>query len=147
MTDLIPSVAKRAVQRIERRLELGAETAFTIIELLIVLMVLAILLEMAIPAYLSLQDRAERRAAASSVRVIEPGIALWYADFGTYVGVTPVQLNSRYNLGIDASRYKFGSTNTSASYCVQYQRTGNTYTAVLSSPPGDITVGSAITCP
>ena len=53
------------VSRVQRRLE--GEEGFTLIELTIVMLIFGILLTIALPSYLSLQDRANKTAAKQNV--------------------------------------------------------------------------------
>jgi prepilin-type N-terminal cleavage/methylation domain-containing protein len=53
------------VSRVQRRLE--GEEGFTLIELTIVMLIFGILLTVALPSYLSLQDRANKTAAKQNI--------------------------------------------------------------------------------
>jgi prepilin-type N-terminal cleavage/methylation domain-containing protein len=58
-------ITGRLVSRIQRRLD--GEEGFTLIELTIVLLIFGILLTIAVPSYLSLEDRANKTAASQDV--------------------------------------------------------------------------------
>lgn len=61
------------IDRLRKRISTGnREGGFTLIELLVVLIIIAVLLAIAIPAYLGFKDRAEKRAAQSNVREAVP---------------------------------------------------------------------------
>ena len=61
----MPSRISHLVSRVQRRLE--GEEGFTLIELTIVLLIFGILLTVALPSYLSLQDRANKTAARQDI--------------------------------------------------------------------------------
>ena len=56
------------------RLRYVGERGFTMIELLIVMLLLAILLTIAVPSYMSFKDRANDKAAHANVRAAIPGM-------------------------------------------------------------------------
>jgi prepilin-type N-terminal cleavage/methylation domain-containing protein len=59
------SPISRLVSRVQRRLD--GEEGFTLVELTIVMLIFGILLTIALPSYLSLQDRANKTAAKQDV--------------------------------------------------------------------------------
>ena len=62
-------------ERLRKRIGMSErEGGFTLIELLVVLIIIAVLLAIAIPAYLGFKDRAQKRAAQSNVRIAIPTI-------------------------------------------------------------------------
>jgi prepilin-type N-terminal cleavage/methylation domain-containing protein len=68
-------------ERLRKRIGLSErEGGFTLIELLVVLIIIAVLLAIAIPAYLGFKDRAQKRAAQSNVRIAIPSAEAYAQD-------------------------------------------------------------------
>ena len=67
------------VDKLKRRLA-REESGFTLIELLVVLIILAILLAIAIPSYLSFRGRANSTAARADIRTLIPSIEAYNGD-------------------------------------------------------------------
>jgi type IV pilus assembly protein PilA len=113
------------------------ESGFTLIELLIVLVIIGILLAIAVPSYLGFKTRAEQRAAQANVRSAVPAVEAFYADNGTYVGMTGAALQA-----IDAGVQVTVGTVGASTYCISNTQGTSTYSK---SGPGAAIVSGA--CP
>jgi prepilin-type N-terminal cleavage/methylation domain-containing protein len=103
-------------KRIRHRLDGNNEQGFTLIELLVVIIIIGILLAIAVPSYLGFRDRAAKSAAQANVRSATPAVEAYFADKGTYVGMTRAELlliDSAVKLDEDPAPV------TATSYCIQ----------------------------
>ena len=108
---------------LRQRLNVRDESGFTLIELLVVLIIIGVLLAIAIPSYLGFQKSAQQTAAASDVRQAVPDAEAFYADNGTYTGMTIAKLQ-----GYDSGMNVYGVNGaTTGVLNVQYDATGNNY--------------------
>ncbi|MGH2710126.1 MAG: type IV pilin protein [Actinomycetota bacterium] len=64
------------------------QDGFTLIELMVVILIIAILIAIAIPTFLGLRQRAQNRAAQSNLRNAMTAAKAFYTDNETYVGFT-----------------------------------------------------------
>ena len=117
------------------RRRVGDERGFTLIELLVVIVILGILLAIAVPSYLGFKARAEKSASKANVRAAMPAVEAFYADNGTYAGMTLAKLQASYDAGIKVT---LGSTLSSTAYCVK--STVGSSTAHVTGPGGTITL-------
>jgi type IV pilus assembly protein PilA len=118
------------VNKLRQRLA-REESGFTLIELLIVLVIIGILLAIAVPSYLGFKDRASKTAAQANVRSSIPSVEAYYADNGTYVGMSVAALKL-----IDAGvKVSVGATLTTTHYCVYNTQGGFLYSKNGSAAP------------
>ena len=68
--------------------EMKDQDGFTLIELMVVILIIAILIAIAIPTFLGLRQRAQNRAAQSNLRNAMTAAKAFYTDNETYVGFT-----------------------------------------------------------
>jgi type IV pilus assembly protein PilA len=70
------------------------EGGFTLIELMVVVLIIAILLAIAIPTFLGAQNKAKDRSAQSSLRNAVTAAKTIYADSQTYTGIDTTAMGS-----------------------------------------------------
>jgi prepilin-type N-terminal cleavage/methylation domain-containing protein len=107
---------------------------FTLIELLVVIIIIGILLAIAIPSYLGFRDRANNSAAQANVRAAVPAVEAYFADNGTYAGMTLTGLRASYDQAIKGITIVSSSSST---YCVR--GTSGSKDFYKNGPGGDIT--------
>jgi type IV pilus assembly protein PilA len=122
------------------------EGGFTLIELLVVLIIIAVLLAIAVPSYLTFKDRAEQRAAGANVRAAIPAAEALYSDTNSYSTISePVLKGIDAGLKIsDAKPVTVGGV-AGAGYCIQSTHNGlATGKAVHSftGPGGSVVAGA-----
>ena len=102
------------LQKLRRRLA-ADQSGFTLIELLVVIVIIGILMAIAVPSYLGFRDRAANSAAQANVRAAVPSVEAYFADNGTYAGLTRTTLRL-----IDPSvNIEVIGTANATSYCVR----------------------------
>jgi Tfp pilus assembly protein PilE len=97
------------------------------------------LLAIAIPSYLKFRDRANEQAARANIRASVPGVEAFFADTGTYVGITLAGLQASYDAGIKNVAFQ---NLTATTYCIENVASttgGKQYK--LNGPGGDIVSG------
>jgi prepilin-type N-terminal cleavage/methylation domain-containing protein len=97
------------------RLAVGDDGGFTIIELLIVIIIIGILVSITVPSFLGLQDRANRGAAMTTVRGASSDIEAYYADNGTFTGISTAVLKASYDATLDTTTLYVVATGTGGS--------------------------------
>jgi type IV pilus assembly protein PilA len=123
----------------------SAEAGFTLIELVVVILILGILIAVAVPSYLLMQDRANKSAASSNVRAAVSDLEAYYSDNGTFRNISATVLQSRYDASLDigslqiVAASKNGGTNNSYMIC-SYQ---NGWYAWKEGPDETVKTGKA----
>ena len=73
---------------LRKRFDRDDEEGFTLIELMVVVLIIAILLAIAIPTFLGARERAQNRAAQSDLRNALAAEKVFYTDNETYTGAS-----------------------------------------------------------
>jgi type IV pilus assembly protein PilA len=120
-----------------------ADGGFTLIELLLVVVLLAVLIAIAVPAYLSFSVRADQQAAKQNIQNSVGPLVLWAGEHPDgYASVSAAKLKQSYNVDISL----FWPTTTG--YCVK-SRVG-TEVWYKGGPTADMTTvkpGPGVICP
>ncbi len=120
-----------------------AEAGFTLIEIIMVVAILAVLMGIAVPAYVGFSDRAEVSVAQSNVRAVVPAVERFYSDNETYIGLdnastaAPPGLTNYDPSGASKVNVSAGPAPSQGNYCI-YSTTGKV-TYFKHGPGGAIT--------
>ena len=76
---------------LKRIREMKDQDGFTLIELMVVVLIIAILIAIAIPTFLGLRERAQNRSAQSDLRNALTAAKAYYTDNDTYDGFTATE--------------------------------------------------------
>ena len=112
-----------------------SESGLTLLELLIVLIFMAILIAIAVPAYLKFTQRANDSAAAANLRAVLPAVAAFKADnddTSGYAQLDIATLKSTYDNGIVGWNASNGTgvtvlSKSAETYCIESVAGGSVY--------------------
>lgn len=113
------------------------EKGFTLVELMIVIIILAILTAIAVPSYLVLRNRARTAAAQSEMKNIATALEMYQADYEAYplTADYPAVLTSGGYMNPVPTTDPWGVENGYA-----YVSDGTTYTLTCASADPDIVI-------
>ena len=117
----------------------GGEQGFTLIELLYVLVIIAILIAIAVPAFMGFKDRAQQRTAAANVRSAVPAAEAYFSDNNSYAGMDLPALE-----GIDHVDPNLTVVSDAGHYCLSDSQ--GSHTAKVVGPGGTIDQSAAGAC-
>jgi prepilin-type N-terminal cleavage/methylation domain-containing protein len=126
---------KRVMRAADTRLVATREDGYTLLELLVVVILIAILAAMALGFHASARDRSGDAAARSNIRVAVPAFEVYNADNdGSYAGMSLARLQALYSPGITGITVLSAD---STSYCVRGTVNGRSW--YKAGPDGPIT--------
>lgn len=100
------------------------ERGFTLIEILTTLIILAILLAIAIPAYIGFDGRASRSAAQANLRSALPAVSAYHSDNDSFSGLSLAHLQN-YDKAVSSELSVLSSAD--ATYCIRSIHRGEAY--------------------
>jgi len=129
-----------------QRLQEDDEDGFTLIELMVVVLIIAILLAIAIPTFLGAQNRARDRSAQSNLRNgLTAAKTIATDDAGTFTGVTATTLNEAegalafFDLTGDTERVGVVDGGTADHVLLYTQSASDTWYGIATTQDGDVT--------
>ncbi|MGE0877592.1 MAG: type II secretion system protein [Acidimicrobiia bacterium] len=127
------------------------EDGFTLIELMVVVLVIAILLAIAVPTFLGARSRAQNSVAKSSLRTALSAANVLYTDTSSFNPISQSSLNTAEaslswsaassTASTDAKTISWGAANSGADfYAAAYSASGTCY--FLKSVSGAVSYGT-----
>jgi len=125
-------------ETLRKRLEDRTEEGFTLIELMVVVLIIAILLAIAIPTFLGARTKAQDRAAQSDLRNALTTEKTFYVDNQAYTAATAslFAIEPRLTFGTTADKTTIGTqivssaTGTNDVVCMTKQSASGTYYSI-----------------
>ena len=117
------------------------QSGFTLIELLVVIVILAILIAIAVPAYLNFKSSAQDAASKSNVRSAIPAAEQMNITNGSYSGITGASLRTS-TPGIGANVMAV-AVSANAGYCLEDNEGNGAWHYVGGTPPSGLVGPSA----
>jgi prepilin-type N-terminal cleavage/methylation domain-containing protein len=103
------------------------ERGFTLVEVLVVVIIIAILSLFALSLYIGYRERAHDAAAQENIHRLFPSIQAYFVDHDSYSGMTIPGL-AVYDSALDAGVFSLGSVApTQSHFCVQSTSSGRTW--------------------
>jgi len=78
------------------RHHLASSAAFTLVEMLVVLIIISALLAIGVPQYIHQRERAEARVAQADLRATMPYAHAYFAENDAYTSMTTAALRAQY---------------------------------------------------
>jgi prepilin-type N-terminal cleavage/methylation domain-containing protein len=104
------------------------ERGFTLVEVLVVVIVIAILSALTLSVYLGYRERAHDAAAQENIHRLAPSIHGYFVEHDSFSGMTIAELTTDYDAAIDPALFSLGSVApTQSTYCVQSTSSGRTW--------------------
>jgi type IV pilus assembly protein PilA len=129
---------------------LRAENGFTLIELMVVVLIVAILIAIAIPTFLGARSKAQDRAAQVALRQAFLTEKTFFTDRQTYAATSAELTALEPSLTFDSTiantnQDTIGFTGTAASVVLALQSKSGAYFCIAEAGPGGTTYGSDAT--
>ncbi len=101
--------------------------AFTLLELITVVVILGVLAAMAVPMFTKAIEESKNREAVAALRLIRTAQRMYYLEYENYVTATSTdELNSKLDLAIESENWQFSTARqagTPVNFVASAQRT------------------------
>jgi general secretion pathway protein G len=122
---------------------------FTVVELLIVIIIIAILSVIAFPHFINAQDRGKQSQTTANLRAISTVLAQYYVDKNTYPEQTGIDAVADFLISLGYAKslprkdgwnqaFGYSTSNNNASYSIWSCGKGNGNSCTLQTPKGVI---------